>query len=246
MRLLRLRSDSIPRLADVNRVLSPLTKCRVKAVKGYIPPMMFFEYLERRILPATVTIRGPERLDYLPEPDIFHDIAGHAPMNTSREFTETLVRFGSCAYNASRLVQDIWDEAERIRTLASMIRALSRCFWFTIEFGLIQSEDGVRAYGSGLLSSYGELQHSILSSSVQRKAISLESVINQDFAIDHYQPVLYVIESFEHLYELVGQLCRWAKDGRLNQVASGERPLQETLRSGGIMHRMAGRTDGTE
>ncbi|MEI9974087.1 MAG: hypothetical protein WDO73_19765 [Ignavibacteriota bacterium] len=118
---------------------------------------MFFDCLRRREFPTTITIRPADRMDYLPEPDIFHDIAGHVPMHTSKAFADTLVRFGDCAHTAARMTADIRDEAERRAGLTSIIRALSRFFWFTVEFGLMRGgESGICAYGSGLLSSYGE------------------------------------------------------------------------------------------
>jgi phenylalanine-4-hydroxylase len=105
--------------------------------------------------------------------------------------------------------------------------ALSRCFWFTIEFGLIRQENGLKAYGSGLLSSAGEIVHSIESSEVQRFPLQLEWVINQGFEIDHYQPLLFVIESFEHLYEELERLECWLHAGKLDHVAPGEPAIDD-------------------
>ena len=231
---LRFDPDRVPRLTDVNRFLSPLTGFQAKPVSGYVPSFIFFDCLRNREFPTTITIRDGQTLDYLPEPDIFHDIAGHVPMHTDRAFADTLVRFGDCAHTAAGLVADIADEQEKIRRLSSIIRAMARFFWFTIEFGLMRSprEGGTRAYGSGLLSSYGELAHSVDSPAVQRYPIQLEWVINQGFEIDHYQPLLFVVDSFDHLFELVGELERWMKAGKLDNVAPGE-PLvsEDDLRS---------------
>ena len=157
---LRLPPDRIPRLSEINQRLQPLTGFQAKAVSGYVPGFLFFDCLRRREFPTTITIRPSDRMDYLPEPDIFHDIAGHVPMHTSKAFADTLVRFGDCAHTAARMTAEIRDEAERARRLTSIIRALSRFFWFTVEFGLMRGRNGsICAYGSGLLSSYGELQH---------------------------------------------------------------------------------------
>ena len=134
-----LPQDRIPRLEDVNKFLSPLTGFRARAVAGYVPAFLFFDCLRNREFPTTVTIRKGEKLDYLPEPDIFHDIAGHVPMHTDPHFAETLVRFGECAHTAAALVSEIRDPAERVRTLTSIFRAMARFFWFTIEFGLMRS-----------------------------------------------------------------------------------------------------------
>jgi phenylalanine-4-hydroxylase len=220
--LLRLRADAVPRLTDVNRFLLPLTGFQAKAVSGYVPAFVFFDCLRNRQFPTTVTIRREDNMDYLPEPDIFHDIAGHVPMHTDRAFADTLVRFGECAHTAAGLVASIGDEQQRLATLNSMIRAMARFFWFTVEFGLMRSPHGLRVYGSGLLSSFGEIQHAIESPDVQRYPLQLEWAVNQPFEINHYQPLLFIVESFDHLYELVGRLEQWLKTGRLNHVAPGE------------------------
>jgi phenylalanine-4-hydroxylase len=227
-----LPQDRIPRLEDVNRFLSPLTGFRARAVSGYVPAFLFFDCLRNREFPTTVTIRPAGRLDYLPEPDIFHDIAGHVPMHTDPHFAETLVRFGECAHTAAALVSEIRDPAERVRTLTSIFRAMARFFWFTIEFGLMRSPDGVRVYGSGLLSSFGEIEHAVVSPAVQRYPLQIEWAINQAFEIDHYQPLLFLVDSFDHLYSLVDELERWMKAGKLNHVAPGEPVVNEVdLRS---------------
>ncbi len=231
-----LPQDRIPRLEDVNRFLSPLTGFRARAVSGYVPAFLFFDCLRRREFPTTVTIRPAGRLDYLPEPDIFHDIAGHVPMHTDPHFAETLVRFGECAHTAAALVAEIRDPVERVRTLTSIFRAMARFFWFTIEFGLMRapggSSHGVRVYGSGLLSSFGEIEHAVISPDVQRYPLQIEWAINQSFEIDHYQPLLFIVDSFDHLYSLVDELERWMKAGKLNHVAPGEPVVNEVdLRS---------------
>jgi phenylalanine-4-hydroxylase len=218
----------VPRLSDVNRFLKPLTGFQAKPVSGYIPSFLFFDALRNREFPTTITIRHPDRLDYLPEPDIFHDIAGHVPMHTDRHFADTLVRFGECAHTAAELVASIHDEARQIHTLTSIIRAMARFFWFTVEFGLMRGEGGtLKAYGSGLLSSFGEIEHAIESPEVQRYPIQLEWAVNQGFEINHYQPLLFIVDSFDHLYSLVDELERWMKDGRLNNVAPGEPGVNE-------------------
>ena len=219
----------VPRLGDVNRFLGPLTGFKARAVSGYVPAFLFFDRLRNREFPTTITIRDHERLDYLPEPDIFHDIAGHVPMHTDRAFADTLVRFGDCAATAAELVRSIGDEKERVRRLDSIIRAMARFFWFTIEFGLMRGRngDGLKVYGSGLLSSFGEIEHAIEAPEVQRWPIQLEWVVNQAFEIDHYQPLLFVVDSFDHLFGLVDQLEGWMRDGRLDNVAPGEPSVSE-------------------
>jgi phenylalanine-4-hydroxylase len=220
--------NRIPRLEQVNRFLRPLTGFQAKAVSGYIPAFLFFDCLRNRQFPTTITIRPHDRLDYLPEPDIFHDIAGHVPMHTDKAFADTLVRFGECAHTAAEIVSGISDEHVRMERLTSIIRAMARFFWFTVEFGLMNTRRGLKAYGSGLLSSYGELEHSLVSPDVQRYPIRLEWAVNQAFEIDHYQPLLFIVDSFDHLFSLVDRLEKWMRDGKLNNVAPGEPAISES------------------
>jgi len=220
---LRLDPTRIPRLSDVNRFLCPLTGFEAKAVAGYVPAFLFFDCLRNRQFPTTITIRRADRLDYLPEPDIFHDIAGHVPMHTDPHFADTLVRFGECAHTAVEMA------GGNVEKLTSIIRAMARFFWFTVEFGLMRGvrQGEVKVYGSGLLSSYGELEHAVESAQVQRYPAQLEWIINQSFEIDHYQPLLFVVDSFEHLYHLVGDLESWMRLGKLDHVAPGEPVVSE-------------------
>jgi len=218
---LHLNPNAIPRLEEINTFLKPLTGFQAKPVSGYVPILLFFDCLRRREFPTTITIRDINSLDYLPEPDIFHDVAGHVPMHTNRAFADTLVRFGNCAFQVLEMVADIKEEAERIRRVTSMLRAMRRFFWFTIETGLMRGKDGLKVYGSGILSSRGEIEHAIESPEVQRYPIQLEWVINQGYEIHHYQPLLFIVDSFDHLFDLVGELERWMHDNRLNNVAPG-------------------------
>jgi phenylalanine-4-hydroxylase len=227
--ILQLDWQGVPRLEDINRFMAPRTGFRAKPVSGYIPAYIFFDCLKNREFPTTITIRDGGSLDYLPEPDIFHDVAGHVPMHTDPAFADALVRFGACAQTAAEIVSGIRDEHERIRRLTSIVQALARFFWFTVEFGLMKgSKPGeLKVYGSGLLSSYGEIAHCVESPQVQRYPIRLEWVINQYFEIDHYQPLLFVVDSFEHLFDLVGELEQWMKDGKLDNVSGGEPGIGE-------------------
>jgi phenylalanine-4-hydroxylase len=226
---LALSPEAVPRLDDVNQFLNPLTGFKAKAVSGYVPAFMFFDCLRQREFPTTITIRRGDKLDYLPEPDIFHDIAGHVPMHTDKAFADTLVRFGDCAHTAAEIAASMPAGEERTHKLASIIKAMARFFWFTIEFGLMRgSKPGeLKVYGSGLLSSYGEIEHSIESPLVQRYPLQLEWVVNQYFEIDHYQPLLFVADSFDHVFSLVDQLETWMKEGKLDNVAGGEPLVNE-------------------
>ncbi|MDX2151975.1 MAG: phenylalanine 4-monooxygenase [Bryobacteraceae bacterium] len=220
-----LDSQRVPRIEDINRFLSPLTGFRARPVAGYIPAFLFFDSLRNREFPTTITIRDHQKLDYLPEPDIFHDVAGHVPMHTDRAFADTLVRFGDCAHTAAEMAKAHKDP----QRLKSIIRAMARFFWFTVEFGLMRSKrgGGLRVYGSGLLSSYGEIAHAVESPRVQRYPVQLEWVINQGFEIHHYQPLLFIVDSFEHLYSLVDRLEKAMREGRLDNVAPGEPDVNE-------------------
>jgi phenylalanine-4-hydroxylase len=217
-----LDAQRVPRLDDVNRFLNPLTGFRAKAVSGYVPSFVFFDCLRNREFPTTITIRRGDQLDYLPEPDIFHDIAGHVPMHTDPHFAETLVHFGECAHTAVEIVAGIGDPQRRLHVLRSIIQAMARFFWFTVEFGLMREDGELKAYGSGLLSSYGELEHGLTSPEVQRSPMQIEWAIHQSFEIDHYQPLLFIVEGFDHLYDLVRQLERMMLAGELSNVAPGE------------------------
>lgn len=226
--------ERVPRLEDVNKFMAPLTGFRAKAVSGYVPAYMFFDCLRQRAFPTTITIRDGAVLDYLPEPDIFHDIAGHVPMHTDKAFADTLVMFGECAKAAAERVAGIEDEHEQLQVLTSVIKAMARFFWFTVEFGLMRgaAPGELKVYGSGLLSSYGEIAHAIESPMVQRFPLQLEWVVNQYFEIDHYQPLLFVVDSFEHLYAEIERLIEWVREGRLDHVSPGEPAISEAdLRS---------------
>lgn len=231
---LKLSPERIPRLEDINRYLAPLSGFMAKAVSGYVPAYVFFDCIRTREFPTTITIRDGQTLDYLPEPDIFHDVAGHVPMHTDRRFSDVLVRFGEVSRAAAQRAQEMsgTDRDKLIRCVESNIKAMARVFWFTVEFGLMREDGKLKAYGSGLLSSIGELEYCIEAPEVQRYPLQLEWVINQYFEIDHYQPLLFVVDSFEELFSLVDLLEAWLHDGRLDNVAPGE-PLvnQQDLQS---------------
>lgn len=229
---LALDAHNVPKLDDINKFLEPLSGFIAKAVSGYVPAYLFFDCLRQRAFPTTITIRDGKTLDYLPEPDIFHDVAGHVPMHTDRTFADVLVRFGEVARTAARWAQDIKDEEERVHRVESIVKAMARFFWFTIEFGLMRKPGGLCVYGSGILSSYGEIEYSIESPNAQRYPFQLEWVVNQYFEIDHYQHLYFIVDSFDHLFSEVDRLEQWVQEGKLNNVSPGE-PLvnEEDLKS---------------
>jgi phenylalanine-4-hydroxylase len=226
IRMLCLPPDRIPTLDEVNTFLEPLTGFKAKAVSGYVPTYFFFNSLKHREFPTTITIRDVKTLNYLPEPDIFHDIAGHVPMHTDRTFANVLVKFGALANLAATRHAHLSKEEQMVK-IRSNIQALSRFFWFSIEFGLMREKDRLCVYGSGLLSSFDEIEHAIDSKEVQRHPFQLEWVVNQSFEIDRFQPLLFIVDSFEHLYEQVARLEEWLLDGKLDNVSPGGPELSE-------------------
>ena len=225
---LRFSEERIPTLEEINQFLRPLTGFVARAVSGYVPSQVFFDCLSRREFPTTITIRDGGQIDYLPEPDIFHDVAGHVPMHTDPAFAEALVKFGAVAAAAARRATEAKDPHERLRRVTSNVRAMSRFFWFSVEFGLMRARaDQLKVYGSGLLSSFGEIAHAIDAPEVQRHPFQIEWVVNQSFEIHHYQPLLFIVDSFDHLYALVSTLEQWMIAGKLDNVAPGEPAIKE-------------------
>jgi phenylalanine-4-hydroxylase len=190
------------KLEGINRYLKAVSDWSSFGVPGYLPAKAFFACLAAREFPTTVLIRPREVMDYLPEPDVFHDVFGHVPLHASRVFADFLQTYGRAALLCDDPVH---------------IERLGRLFWFTVEFGLIKEDGRVKVYGSGLVSSHGESAYS-LTGSWEKKAdgpesarpcstrdvpewrpFDLERVCSTPFDIDHYQPIYYVLESFEQL-----------------------------------------------
>ena len=179
--------DQVPDLADVNARLGARTGWAAVPVSGFLPAREFFRCLAQRRFPTTVTVRPRSHLDYLPEPDIFHDVFGHVPLHAHPIFADFLQRFGRAASAA------VTDE---------QVEAMARLFWFTVEFGLIRESDQVKVYGSGLISSHGDAANA-LGPDCDRRPFTLDAVLAQPFAIDRFQEVLFTIESFEQLFAAV-------------------------------------------
>jgi phenylalanine-4-hydroxylase len=224
--VLRLDRGRVPRFEDVNEFLYPLTRFKVTGVSGFLPSYVFFDCLRKREFPTTVTVRAMGQ-EFAEWPDIFHDITGHVPMHTDPAFAETLVRFGECANTAVEIAAANTDKAARLQQLSSIIKAITRFFWFTIEVGLIRNKGEIKAYGSALMSSRSEIVRSIESPDVQRYPLQLEWVINQCFLPNYFQPILFYIDSFDHLYELVDRFEGWMRKGMLSNVAPGEPNISE-------------------
>ena len=183
---------TVPRLSDVNARLGSRTGWNAVPVSGFLPAQQFFECLAKRRFPTTVTVRPRSQLDYLPEPDIFHDVFGHVPLHSDPHFGDFLQRFGAVAAAA--------------RTADETVQ-MARLFWFTVEFGLVREDGELKVYGSGLISSAGDAANA-LSPACERRPFSLDAVLAQPFEIDRLQDVLFVVEDFAQLFEAVEEAGR--------------------------------------
>jgi len=190
-----LGAAGVPDLAEVNARLSRLTGWQAMPVTGYIAARDFFGCLAQRRFPTTVTLRAKSQLEYLPEPDIFHDVFGHVPLHADPVFADFLQRFGQVAME--------------LRAEASL-EQMARLFWFTVEFGLVREEGRVKVYGSGLISSVGDAANA-LGPGCERRPFVLEEVLAQPFEIDCFQEVLFVVEDFTQLFAAVEEATRRLK-----------------------------------
>lgn len=187
--------DHIPHLdgdKSINTFLKQLTGWQSRAVPGYLPAKAFFACLAQRDFPTTIVIRPKQSIDYLPEPDVFHDVFGHVPLHADPVFADFLQTYGKAALCSN-------DDEDTNR--------LARLFWFTVEFGLIREDDRLKLYGSGLISSPGESKHALESPDVDRRPFDLDQVCDTSFEIDHYQPILYVLDSFEQLRDAMNEFA---------------------------------------
>jgi phenylalanine-4-hydroxylase len=178
--------DQIPRFDDVSERLMKATGWQVVGVPGLIPEEAFFALLAARKFPVTDWIRKPEEFDYVVEPDVFHDLFGHVPLLFNPVFADHMQAYGLGGLKASRL---------------NACEMLARLYWYTIEFGLINTSEGLRAYGAGILSSAGELRYSVTSPEPKRIAFDLERILRSQYKIDSYQANYFVIESFQQLFD---------------------------------------------
>jgi phenylalanine-4-hydroxylase len=182
---LGITTERIPQLTEMNRKLKELTGFRLAPIEGLVETRGFLTWLSYRTMLSTQYIRHHSRPDYTPEPDIVHEAIGHIPMFTNPSFADYSQFVGIGAKMATE----------------EQLEELGRLYWFTVEFGLVQDGDTVKAYGAGLLSSYGELEHAF-SNEVERRPFDLEQVINHDYTYSDMQPVLYVIPSYAELKEV--------------------------------------------
>lgn len=184
---LELSPDGIPQLPEISKKLTAITGWSVAPVKALISFKEFFELLANRKFPAATFIRLPEHLDYLKEPDIFHEIFGHCPLLTNPAFADFTKRVGELGLMMSK--------EERVM--------LARLYWFTVEFGLIKAKEGVRIYGGGILSSKGESVYALESDIPARKPFDLLTILRTTYRYDEMQKTYFVINSFDELFQLV-------------------------------------------
>ena len=184
---LDLRGEGVPDFRRVSDRLRALTGWSVVAVPGLIPDDVFFDHLSHRRFPAGNFIRKPHELDYLQEPDVFHDVFGHVPMLTDPMFADYMEAYGRGGARALSL---------------GRLHNLARLYWYTVEFGLMQSADGLRIYGAGIVSSRAESVFCLEDGSPNRIAFDLERVMRTPYRIDDFQQVYFVIPSLDELLEV--------------------------------------------
>jgi phenylalanine-4-hydroxylase len=176
--------DSIPDFAMVNAKLEKLTGWRVVGVPGLIPDAVFYDHLAHRRFPVTVWIRTRAELDYLVEPDLFHDFFGHVPLLSNPVFADYMQMYGRRAMEAG-----------------TKIDLLARLYWYTVEFGLIRTAKGLKIYGAGILSSAAEVKHAMESKTVERLPFEAATVMHRPYEIDKLQSTYFVLDDFRHLFE---------------------------------------------
>jgi phenylalanine-4-hydroxylase len=184
LKRLDLTRPGVPDFARLNEKLMALTGWQVVAVPGLVPDDVFFTHLANRRFPAGNFIRRPDQLDYLQEPDVFHDVFGHVPLLAGPVFADYLQAYGKGG----------------LRALAfGAMHKLARLYWYTVEFGLVRSGDGLAIYGAGIVSSHGETLFALDSDSPNRLGWGLERLLRTPYRIDDFQQAYFVIDSFEEL-----------------------------------------------
>jgi phenylalanine-4-hydroxylase len=182
---LEVAADGIPDFNRLNALLGAATGWAIVAVPGLVPDDVFFAHLANRRFPATRFIRRADQLDYLQEPDIFHDVYGHVPMLVNPIFADYMQAYGKGGLKALGL---------------GSLHRLARLYWYTVEFGLIRSPQGIRIYGSGIVSSKGESIYCLESPVPNRIGFDLLRIMRTEYRIDDFQESYFVIEDFEQLF----------------------------------------------
>ncbi|BCA64074.1 phenylalanine-4-hydroxylase [Sphingomonas sp. HMP9] len=185
--VLKLSKPGIPDFEELSERLMKLTGWSVVAVPGLVPDDVFFDHMANRRFVAGNFIRRPDQLDYLQEPDVFHDVFGHVPMLADPVFADYLAAYGRGGQRALGL---------------DALKYLGRLYWYTVEFGLIAEPEGLRIYGSGIVSSYAETRFALDDPSPNRIALDLARVMRTEYRIDDFQQNYFVIPSFDELLRL--------------------------------------------
>ncbi len=212
---LDLHRGGIPEFARINEELTRLTGWSVVAVPGLVPDEVFFEHLANRRFPAGQFIRKPDELDYLQEPDVFHDVFGHVPMLTDPTFADYMQAYGQGGMRALGRGQ---------------LHNLARLYWYTVEFGLLETSEGLRIYGAGIVSSRAESIFALDDPSPNRLGFDLERVMRTPYRIDDFQQAYFVIPSLKALlnatlqdFEPIYQRLTDAPDIAIDVMAPGDR-----------------------
>ena len=179
--------DQIPNFEQLSETLSQRTGWQIVAVPGLVPDDVFFEHLAHRRFPAGHFIRKPHELDYLEEPDVFHDVFGHVPMLMNPAIADYIQAYGEGGLRAKRL---------------GVLEKLARVYWYTVEFGLVKQPGGLRVYGAGIASSATETVFSVEDVSPNRVAFDLERVMRTNYRIDDFQETYFVLDNLNDLLEL--------------------------------------------
>ncbi|MGX6959964.1 MAG: phenylalanine 4-monooxygenase [Rickettsia endosymbiont of Pentastiridius leporinus] len=196
---LQICNDQIPKFSELNAILKKETNFSIIPVKGFIPEDLFFKFLAERKFPATCFIRKAHQLDYLEESDIFHDVFGHVPLLVNPIFADFMQQFGLKGLEAIE---------------AGMLKFAATLYWFTVEFGLMQSNNGLRVYGAGIISSKGESIYSLESEIPVRSEFNLDKILTTEYETDSFQKEYFVIKSFQELFNMLNNLD-WKKIQRI-------------------------------
>jgi phenylalanine-4-hydroxylase len=193
--IIGLEPDRLPNLGAISARLEPRTGWNATPVSGFLPAPAFFEMLAARRFPTTTWLRSRDSLEYTPEPDIFHDVFGHVPMHAHAVFADFLAQYGrACASMADTAV----------------LEKLGRLFWYTVEFGVIRQQDGIKVYGSGLISSYGECRN-VMDGRCAIHDFTLDEVLNTPVKVNELHKLLFAVGSFDQIYEAMHEAeCRAA------------------------------------
>ena len=223
MQGLGMAAGGIPDFEALSDVIEPVTGWRIVAVEGLVPDDVFFAMLASRRFPVTWWIRTPEQLDYIQEPDVFHDLFGHVPMLMNPVFGDYMAAYGRGGLKALRL---------------GALHHLARLYWYTVEFGLIREAGALRIYGSGIVSSHGEVLYCLESQNPNRLGFDLKRIMRTRYRIDTFQKTYFVINGFDQLFDATAPDFTpiYAELKTLDDIGAGD-----VLRTDRVIHRGLGK-----